>query len=150
AQMEQEAKSAADSQPSADRPSSASTQPGAATSAGAKPVPPSVEPTPAPASVTLKPVLPPGVPEYFLPTTAPSPVYKPKILGAASIRYTDTKSKLDYVVEKVFCAELSEGAISLNWSDSREQRISVESLQTAAPADAKFSPLPSAASKATQ
>jgi hypothetical protein len=98
-----------------------------------------------------KPALPPGVPEYFFPSTASGAlVYKPMILGAASIRFTDTKAKLDYNVQKVYLAEIKDEAIAINWSDAMQQRFTLEELETRAPSSGSFAVVPSAASKPRQ
>jgi hypothetical protein len=100
--------------------------------------------------LAVKPVLPPGVPEYFLPSSNKGPTYQPKVIGAGSIRFTDTKAKLDVLIDKVFTVELSEGAISLNWSDAKEQKFSVETLETVPADGAKYMALPAVASKPPQ
>jgi phage host-nuclease inhibitor protein Gam len=100
--------------------------------------------------LAVKPVLPPGVPEYFLPSANKEPNYQPKIIGAGSIRFTDTKAKLDVLIDKIFTVELNDGAISLNWSDAKEQKFSVETLESVPADGAKYGPLPAVASKPPQ
>jgi hypothetical protein len=97
-----------------------------------------------------KPALPPGVKEFFLSTRAPGDiVYKPLIVGAASIRFTETKSKLDQMTEKVFLAELRDDPVTLSWSDATEQRFSIRDLDSSAPSSGTFLAAPPPASNPT-
>jgi hypothetical protein len=64
-------------------------------------------------------MVPPGVPEVFVPTTTPRPLYRPWALGAAKVEFTDTKSGLDFAREAMFIAPVSDGAIPMRWEDAK-------------------------------
>jgi hypothetical protein len=66
-----------------------------------------------------RPMVPPGVPEVFVPTTTPRPLYRPWALGAAKVEFTDAKSGLDFAREAMFIAPVSDGAIPLRWEDAK-------------------------------
>lgn len=75
-------------------------------------------PSDAPPPRSGRPVLPPGVPEVFLPTTKPRPNYRAYVAGAARVHIEDPKTKLDFVREVVFLATPTDGPIPLRWEDS--------------------------------
>lgn len=100
---------------------------------------------------TIKPSVPAGIPEFFLNTdSSGAVVYTPMVLGAASIRFTDNKAKLDFPSEKIFLAPLSDGPIPLNWSDAKLQRFHINELDKEPMATASYGSPPAAAMKPAQ
>jgi len=99
----------------------------------------------------VKPALPPGVEEFFLAATKTGElIYKPMVVGVATVRFVDAKAKLDQTSEKVFLVDVMDAPVALNWSDAVEQRFSVNELSSSRPASAKYLPIAPAASKAQQ
>jgi DNA helicase HerA-like ATPase len=70
------------------------------------------------------PVLPPDVPQYFLPMTAAQgsspPLYKPMLLGIAQAHFVDTKNKIDATKELCFITPISDGPVSVDWGKAKE------------------------------
>lgn len=100
-----------------------------------------------------KPMVPPDIPEYYLPHEQNTQeytnlIYRPVIAGAAQVRFSEPKAKIDTTKEQVFLAPLSDNPIPVNWDDSREVTIKVSDLQNAPTEDFPYSDLPSAALKA--
>jgi len=98
-------------------------------------------------------MVPPDIPEYFLPHEQNTQeysnlIYRPVIAGAALVRFSIPKSKIDTMKEQVFLTPVSDNPISVNWDDSREVDIKVSDLQNAPAEDFPYADLPSAALKA--
>jgi hypothetical protein len=114
-------------------------------------------PTPAPVSEksatsgahsTAAPVLPPDIPQYFVPATATgTSVYKPALVGAAKLRYLDDKQKLDETRDVVMLVPIGNGAAAVDWSQAKELDIALDELEKEAADDAQFENLPEAAAK---
>ena len=95
------------------RPAAGSARPGAARRRARRPPrprPPPPATAPAAASAAARggaqPVLPPGVPQHFVPVRGSAPagatlVYQPMVLGAATVRFADTKAGVDQSEEVV-------------------------------------------------
>src|SRR5690606_33347643 len=66
-----------------------------------------------------RPVLPPGVTEVFFPTTMPSPVYRPMLVGAARVHFEDAKTKLDFTREVMFVTPVVDGPLPVRWEDAK-------------------------------
>lgn len=94
------------------------------------------------------PVLPPGIPQYFLPITAAEgsspPVYRPMLLGLAQARFVDAKNKVDATKEIGFIAPLSDGPITVEWGKAKETAPN-PALADRAAAGSRFADLPHAA-----
>ncbi|HSO36024.1 MAG TPA: hypothetical protein VLT33_26030, partial [Labilithrix sp.] len=89
------------------------------------------------------PAVPPNVPEVFLPTTAPRPLYRAWALGAARVEFTEAKSGLDFAREVLFIAPVSDSAIPLRWEDSKwAGAIGVRDLADQPAAGARFLDVP--------
>jgi hypothetical protein len=57
------------------------------------------------------PVLPPDVPQYFVPARSQNPQYKPMVLGSAKVQLTDTKAGVDLPTDVLLLAPVSDGVI---------------------------------------
>ncbi|MBN1628740.1 MAG: ATP-binding protein [Thermoleophilia bacterium] len=98
------------------------------------------------------PVLPPEIPQYYLPlrgTTPASPklVYRAGVLAAATVNFvsTGTGASSSRRVRRV--AEAPESALALNWENAREFEPTLEDLDRQPYPNASFAPLPAAMSK---
>jgi hypothetical protein len=101
---------------------------------------------------SAKPMVPPDVPEYFVPLESNTQksdtlAYRPMIVGAAQIRFSDTKAKVDTTIERVFLAPVSDNPLPVNWDEAKESNIKVSDLKTSPAGDFAYNDLPSAVLK---
>jgi hypothetical protein len=92
-------------------------------------------------------VLPPNIPQYFAPA-AGSAHYVPMIVGAADVRFTDTKLKIDETRQLTVVTPLTTDPIPVVWDRAEPASFQVSDLTTDMPQGATFDELPGAASKA--
>ncbi len=100
-----------------------------------------------------RPVLPPQVPQFFAPLSAPpasgAPVrYSPMLFGAAQIQFENAKLGVDVGRDVAFLVPITTGAIPVDWSAATESDLSPSDLRTEAEGPAVFAPLPAVATKA--
>ena len=97
---------------------------------------------------TARPVMPPDIEQHFLPVRATSGVtYEPVLLGVALVRFTDTKTKVDYSREVKFCTLLEKGPVCVNWEQAEELDMELTELENEPMDGASFAELPAAAGK---
>jgi hypothetical protein len=120
-------------------------QPAAAASAAGK----AAQPHTVVATGNVKPVLPPGIEERFVPVrgAAPGTVYEPVILGCASVRFVDPKKGVDESREVCYVAPVSDAVVALNWEDAAEADFDLDELEQAPSQGAAFTDLPPAAAQ---
>ena len=99
---------------------------------------------------TSKPMIPPDVPEYFMPQDQSEKananlVYKPMIVGAAQVCFSDAKVKVNIAKEQIFLAPVSDDPIPLNWDDAEEINMKISDLENNPPGDYPYAELPSVA-----
>jgi hypothetical protein len=113
--------------------------------------------TPAPASAAARggarPVLPPGVPQHFVPVRGRPPagaalVYQPTVLGAATIRFADAKAGVEQTEEVTVATPVTDAAVPVDWAAAQPVDVPVGDLETAPANAAEWTALPSAAAKA--
>jgi hypothetical protein len=128
--------------------------PGAATPGGATAGPGDggrpAEPAPPLARAATRPVLPPGVPQHFLPVHGARPagaalVYEPRVLGAASLRFADARRGVDLTEEVVLMAPVAPGPVPVDWDTALPVDLPLEALEAAPPAPGEWRELPAAA-----
>lgn len=100
-----------------------------------------------------RPVLPPDVPQYFVPVRGVRPpdnrlVYQPMLLGSAQVRFVDPKAKIDVLRDFVYLTPVREGAVPVDWQESVEAQVDVADLEKEHAPGAAFAPLPAIAGKA--
>ncbi len=97
-----------------------------------------------------RPVLPPAVPQYFLPASSSGNAnqftYAPMILGAAEIHYSDSKT-IDVTQKVTLLGAISDEPVPLDWGGALLTDLAVEDLKTDAVPNSEFSHVPSVASK---
>ncbi len=108
---------------------------------------PATSPSPAAAAAPAagdrqRPVLPPEVPQVFLPgPAAAAPVlYQPVLLGVARARYHDAKLDLDHQEVVALLADL--GEVTVDWQRARPAAVSEAGLGREPAAGATFASLP--------
>lgn len=121
---------------------------GAATTASA---PPPVSQPSAPQPSTGRPVLPPQVPQFFVPVRATLPpgstiLYQPRLLGAAQVRYADAKLKIDLLQDVLAMTEITDSAVPVDWDAAEELAIAANDLQKT-PTEADYAPCAPAATQ---
>jgi len=101
---------------------------------------------------TAKPVLPPGIKQYYLPVEAlPDDhqrlVYCPRVLAAAKLNYSNARLNVDEQAELMLGVEPGEGPVAVDWNQAQELELDPADLESRAEPDAEFSELPSAMAK---
>lgn len=114
--------------------------------AGNQPASPAAEPKVMTASVA--PVLPPDVPQYFVPVASTGPVtYKPVLIGAAKLHYLDDKQKLDEVQNLMVLSPFSDGPAAVDWTLAKPLDVGIDELEKEPEDGAQFEDLPGVAAK---
>ena len=97
-----------------------------------------------------RPVLPPDVPQHFLPVRgarAGALVYQPMLLGAAQVRFTDPRRGVEVAQDGVFLTAITDEAIGVDWEQARETPVALGDLETDPVAGAEFGELPGVAGR---
>jgi hypothetical protein len=95
---------------------------------------------------TAKPVMPAGVPEFFLPGAAPHTTYQAHLYGSARVTYSDAGRGVDVQVDLHTTTPVRAGPVPADWADATLVTHPPESLLEAPTVpDARYEPLPPAA-----
>jgi hypothetical protein len=103
------------------------------------------------ASAGARPVVPPGIEQYFLPDPAAgrgdvdAPVYSPVALGAARITFSDAKLGIDTARDVLFTVPIIAGAVPVDWQAAEEVAGTAADLRQEPAAGAQFLDLPAPA-----
>jgi hypothetical protein len=100
-----------------------------------------------------RPVLPPDVPQYFLPVRGTKPegselIYAPMLLGASDVRFADTKSGIEMMQNVTVLVPMTEGAVTVQWDQAAQVPVAAADVDQAPQAQARFLALPAGAAKA--
>lgn len=87
----------------------------------------------------------PEIPQFHLPTTGGTGVFRPRLYGAASIHFADRKRKLDETRRVAFLVPLETVVRTIDWDAAQPTALMPDQLLARAPKTAKYLPLPSAA-----
>jgi hypothetical protein len=102
------------------------------------------------AVASRQPVLPPEVPQYFVPVRSEkdgaSLVYQPMILGAAAVRFSD--KRVDTTKDLSVIAPIGDGVVAVDWDQSVPVDLPVSDLEATPEENAQFAELPAKAGKA--
>jgi hypothetical protein len=106
-----------------------------------------------PLSLNQRPLLPPDVPQYFIPIRGNQPsgsalIYQPMLLGASQVRVSDSKAGVDVTQDVTVLAPISDGAVAVDWDHAMETGLAVADLESTPSDSAQFGAVPGAASKA--
>jgi hypothetical protein len=138
--------------------------PGAAGAAPVAPAPPpapaalpraaaaAAVPAPAAPGTAARPVLPPEIPQHFLPIRGEAPPgaaihYQPMLLGAARVRLADARAGVEATEDAVVLAHLGSDLVPVSWDDARATTVAIEDLDPEPAPGATFGPLPAAAAR---
>jgi hypothetical protein len=100
-----------------------------------------------------RPMLPPDVPQHFIPVRGSQPIgssliYQPMLLGASHVRVSDSKAGADVTQDVTVLVPISDGAVAVDWDHAVEAGLAVADLESSPLDGAQFGSVPSAASKA--
>ncbi|MDR7521305.1 MAG: hypothetical protein QN168_02460 [Armatimonadota bacterium] len=114
---------------SAPAPAAVPAPPSAVTAAAAEPAA-TTPPTPLAAGL-VRPLLPPDIPQYFVPTEGSGLIrYEPMLLGAAQVRFHDPKLEVYLVREFVALAPIQRGVVAVDWAAAQTAGFGVQELHT--------------------
>ena len=73
-------------------------------------------------------------------------MYRPRLLGAAQVRFADAKTKVDFMKEVAVTTEIAENALPVAWASAKELAVPLNDLEKT-PANAEYAPCAPAASQ---
>jgi hypothetical protein len=110
---------------------------------------PAAKPAAAAQDAARRPVLPPEIPEFFLPQRKGLPAgatlcYRPTLVGTARVHFAQTKSNVDVWENVALTALVGEALSASIWDDAEAATDEAPELEKApAAGEARFAPLPS-------
>ena len=109
--------------------------------------------SPESSALKARPVLPPDVPQHFIPIRGVRPsgatlLYQPMVLGSAQVRFADPKKTIDVTQNVQALAPIVREALPVDWDRATEVSLTVSDLERTPGEDSRFVELPSAAGKA--
>lgn len=101
---------------------------------------------------SARPVLPPDVPQHFVPIRTVKPdgaelLYAPMLLASSQVHFADGKTRVAAMQELTVLVPISDGALSINWDQAAPAQLTPADLEQA-PQPAGFLAPPAAAGKA--
>ena len=104
-------------------------------------------------ALRTRPMLPPDVPQQFIPIRGSQPsgsalIYQPMLLGASQVRVSDSKAGVNLTQDVTVLVPISDGAVAVDWDHAAEAAVALGDLESLPVEGAQFGPVPSAASKA--
>lgn len=99
------------------------------------------------------PALSPDVPRFFVPPRGRTPsgsalYYRPRLLGAAKITFSDVKTRIDDTQNVVFVTPITDEVIPVDWENADAVNLALSDLEKNASEEAQFGELPAAGSLA--
>jgi hypothetical protein len=100
-----------------------------------------------------RPMLPPDVPQHFIPVRGSQPsgsilIYQPMLLAASQVRVSDSKAGVDVTQDVTVLAPISDGAVAVDWYRAAGSGLALADLESSPLDGAQFGSVPSTASKA--
>jgi hypothetical protein len=97
-----------------------------------------------------RPVVPPGVRQYFVPIDENQQknvtrVYQPMIFGAAQVRFSDSKTRIDTTKDVAFLTSITSDPVPVDWDNSKGANVRVSELGNTPLEGIPFADLPSVA-----
>jgi hypothetical protein len=125
---------------------------GKASRAAAPPAAAEAGPAAAAAGGGPRPLLPPDVPQHFVPVHGAAPAdcslyYQPMLVGAAQVRVTDAKSGVDVSRDLVYLTAITDEAVPVAWDQASAVGFATSDLAPAPDRQAAFADLPAVAGK---
>jgi hypothetical protein len=97
------------------------------------------------AAGNARPVLQPGIAEYFIPATGANPHYQPVALGLAQITFVDAKLRINQTRDVIAAVDIADGAVPVDWTAAEVLQLAATDLAKAPADGAVFDPLPTPA-----
>jgi hypothetical protein len=100
---------------------------------------------------STRPALPPSIPQYFVQVRGGAGgalVYQPLLLGVASVRFSNAKTKADVTQTVVLLTPINDDAVPVDWAEAQDADLDPNALERDPASLAEFAPLPPAASQA--
>src|SRR5581483_884824 len=109
-------------------------------------------PAPVAAPAAARPLLPPDVPQHFVPVAGAAPAgstlhYRPMVIGSAQVRFVDSKSGADVSRDLVYLTPITDEAVPVAWDQASPVGFTTSDLAESPAGDAAFADLPAAAAK---
>lgn len=106
-----------------------------------------------PAPHASRPVLPPDVPQYFVPVRSVQPagaalLYQPMVIGSAQIHFVDPKKGIDVTQDIRVLAPITNEAVPVQWDKATDIDLAASDLEREPADGAQFGELPPYAAKA--
>ncbi|MFN2520828.1 MAG: ATP-binding protein [Candidatus Limnocylindria bacterium] len=99
-----------------------------------------------------RPLLPPEVPQWFIPLRGASGgstlLYVPMLLGSASVRFADAKTGVEATETRTYIAPLTGDAGGVAWDSGIRTELAVADLEKEPEVPAEFTPVPASAARA--
>ncbi len=100
-----------------------------------------------------KPVLPPGVPQYYLPVRHRTQddaqlFYRPLLLGAAEVAYRSSRYNIDHERPLVMVCDIDDGPLAVSWEEARTLQLNLDDLLDRGEPDAAYGDPPPTAGDA--
>jgi hypothetical protein len=147
---------AASPEPALTTPAEQPTTPPAAVAAAPIPTPAISSPAQAgpapagPATFDQPPALPPDIASFYIPTRGSASagsilLYRPTILGAARVTFSDSKAKVDTTQDLVFTTPVTDQVIAVDWANAQEAGVALGDLEKSGQSGAQYADLPAVA-----
>jgi Helicase HerA, central domain len=95
-----------------------------------------------------RPLLPPNVKQYFVPSKVENATYYPFVLGAAQPRFSSPKYKIDSAKTLRLLAEIGDGPVPISWDEAQLIELELDALESEPVTPSDFADLPSPGSDA--
>jgi hypothetical protein len=107
-----------------------------------------IEPPPFASGDSVAPVLPPDVPQAFLPVRSrpDGVVYQPGLYAAAAIHYVEPKQGIDHAEDLFLLAQFTDAG-DVDWYAAEAVEVEKDGLEREPAAGSRFAPLPDAAAR---
>ena len=98
-------------------------------------------------------MLPPDVPQQFVPLRGPKPegselAYAPMLLGSSQIHFSDSKSGVDSTQDVTMLATIADGPVAVDWAKATATEMALSDLEREPEEGAQFLALAASAGKA--
>jgi len=99
-----------------------------------------------------RPVLPPRVPQYFVPIRSrqlpgQNLLYRPEIIGAGEVHFSNAKTGVNLIRDVVYRATILEGPMAIDWDSAVELDLNLNDLEQSPRESAQYANLPAIAMK---
>jgi Helicase HerA, central domain len=95
-----------------------------------------------------RPLLPPNVKQYFVPSKVENATYYPFVLGAAQPRFSSPKYKIDSAKTLRLLAEIGDGPVPISWDEAQLIELELDALESEPVTPSDFADLPNPGSDA--